>query len=302
MTHPYLQANLHERAYQTPHCMHSESSFYELTFPGGSLSLEKPRIMGILNITPDSFYAESRVMSAAELEDVAGKMIAEGADILDIGGQSTRPGAQRIDANTESERVLPAIETVRKAFPDICISVDTFYSDVAEASCRLGANIINDVSGGSIDPRMFSIAAKCSVPYVLTHIQGEPQTMQSNPQYSDVVAEVLNYFNEKISQLKSVGVQQIIIDPGFGFGKTTQHNLRLLKELHLFDALNYPILAGLSRKRTLQQLIGRDASETMNATTVANTIALMNHASILRVHDVREAKEAILIVNALNEV
>ena len=258
--------------------------------------------MGILNITPDSFYAESRVMSAAELEEVAGKMIAEGADILDIGGQSTRPGAQRIDAYMESQRVLPAIETVRKAFPDICISVDTFYSEVAEGACRAGANIINDVSGGSIDSRMFSIAAKCHVPYVLTHIQGEPQTMQSNPQYSDVVAEVLNYFNEKINQLKSVGVQQIIIDPGFGFGKTVQHNLRLLKELHLFDALNYPILAGLSRKRTLQQLIGRDASETMNATTVANTIALMNHASILRVHDVREAKEAILIVNALNEV
>ena len=282
--------------------MHSESSFYELTFPGGRLSLENPRIMGILNITPDSFYAESRVMSAAELEEVAGKMIAEGADILDIGGQSTRPGAQRVDAYTESQRVLPAIETVRKAFPDICISVDTFYSEVAEGACRAGANIINDVSGGSIDSRMFSIAAKCHVPYVLTHIQGEPQTMQSNPQYSDVVAEVLNYFNEKINQLKSVGVQQIIIDPGFGFGKTVQHNLRLLKELHLFDALNYPILAGLSRKRTLQQLIGRDASETMNATTVANTIALMNHASILRVHDVREAKEAILIVNALNEV
>ena len=297
-----MHANLHERAYQTPHCMHSESSFYELTFPGGSLSLEKPRIMGILNITPDSFYAESRVMSPAELEEVAGKMIAEGADILDIGGQSTRPGAQRIDAKTESKRVLPAIETVRKAFPDICISVDTFYSEVAEGACRAGANIINDVSGGSIDSCMFSIAAKCSVPYVLTHIQGEPQTMQSNPQYSDVVAEVLNYFNEKISQMKSAGVQQIIIDPGFGFGKTIQHNLRLLKELHLFDALNYPILAGLSRKRTLQQLIGRDASETMNATTVANTIALMNHASILRVHDVREAKEAILIVNALNEV
>ncbi len=297
-----MHANLHESAYQTQACMNSESSFYELTFPGGSLSLEKPRIMGILNITPDSFYAESRVLSATELEEVAGNMIKEGADILDIGGQSTRPGAQRLDAHTESDRVLEAITTVRKAFPEICISVDTFYSEVAEASCRLGANIINDVSGGSIDSSMFSTAAKCNVPYVLTHIQGEPQTMQGNPQYTDVVAEVLNYFNEKINELKSAGVQQIIIDPGFGFGKTIQHNLRLLKELHLFDALNYPILAGISRKRTLQQLIGRDASETLNATTVANTIALMNHASILRVHDVREAKEAVLIINALNEV
>jgi dihydropteroate synthase len=164
-----------------------------------------------------------------------------------------------------------------------------------------GANIINDISGGTIDLHMFTTAAKCQVPYVLTHIQGEPQTMQSNPQYTDVVAEVLNYFNSKIEQLKSAGVNQIIIDPGFGFGKTIQHNLRLLKELHLFGALNCPVLAGLSRKKTLQQLINRDVSETLNATTVANTIALMNNAAIIRVHDVRAAKEAVLIVDALNK-
>jgi len=294
-----LHANLHERVYQTQRCMNSESPFYELTFPGGSLSLDKPRIMGILNITSDSFYAESRVMSLSEVVEVAGKMIEEGADILDIGGQSTRPGSDRIDAVTEMSRVLPAIEAVRKAFPDMCISIDTFYSEVAEAACAGGANIINDISGGSIDPNMFSIAAKCNVPYVLTHIQGEPQTMQHNPQYTDVVAEVLNYFNAKIEQLKIAGVHQIIIDPGFGFGKTIQHNLRLLKELHLFGALNYPVLAGLSRKKTLQQLVNRDAANTLNATTVANTIALMNQASIIRVHDVREAKEAMLIVDAL---
>jgi dihydropteroate synthase len=190
---------------------------------------------------------------------------------------------------------------VRSAFPAICISVDTFYSEVAEAACMAGANIINDISGGTIDLHMFTTAAKCQVPYVLTHIQGEPQTMQSNPQYTDVVAEVLNYFNSKIEQLKSAGVNQIIIDPGFGFGKTIQHNLRLLKELHLFGALNCPVLAGLSRKKTLQQLINRDVSETLNATTVANTIALMNNAAIIRVHDVRAAKEAVLIVDALNK-
>jgi len=295
-----LHANLHERAYQTQRCMNSESPFYELTFPGGSLSLDKPRIMGILNITSDSFYAESRVMSLSEVVEVAGKMIEEGADILDIGGQSTRPGSQRIDAKAELDRVIPTIEMVRRAFPAICISVDTFYGALAEAACAAGANIINDISGGSLDPLMFSTAAKCKVPYVLTHIQGEPQTMQNNPHYNDVVAEVLNYFNEKIEQLKTQGVNQIIIDPGFGFGKTMQHNLRLLKELHLFGALNYPILAGLSRKRTLQQLVARDASGTLNATTVANTIALMNQASIIRVHDIREAKEAMLIVDALN--
>ena len=281
--------------------MNSESSFYELTFPGGSLSLDQPRIMGILNVTPDSFYSDSRVMRIADLIDRAGQMIEEGADILDLGGQSTRPGSERIDAHKEMERVIPAIESVRKEFPSICISVDTFYSTVAESACVAGANIINDISGGSMDQQMFAIAAKCNVPYVLTHIQGEPQTMQNSPQYIDVVAEVLNYFNEKIEQLKSVGVNQIIIDPGFGFGKTLQNNLRLLKELHLFSALNYPVLAGLSRKRTLQQLINRDASATLNATTVANTIALMNQASIIRVHDVREAKEASIIVDALNK-
>jgi len=294
-----LHANLHERTYQTLLGMNSESSFYELTYPGGSLSLEQPRIMGILNITPDSFYAGSRVLSTTELIEIAGNMIKEGADILDIGGQSTRPGSERIDATTELSRVLPAIEAVRKAFPDIWISVDTFNSDVAEAACAGGANIINDISAGSIDPKIFSIAGKYNIPYVLTHIQGEPQTMQHNPQYTDVVAEVLNYFNAKIEQLKIAGVNQIIIDPGFGFGKTMQHNLRLLKELHLFGALNYPVLAGLSRKKTLQQLVNRDVADTLNATTVANTIALMNQASIIRVHDVREAKEAMLIVDAL---
>jgi dihydropteroate synthase len=296
-----LHANLHERANQTPTAMNSESAFYELTYPGGSLSLDRPRIMGILNITPDSFYSESRVLGSTELEELAGKMIEEGADILDIGGQSTRPGAERLNANSETERVLPAIETVRKAFPNICISVDTFYGEVAEIACNAGANIINDVSGGSLDSTIFSIAAKYQVPYVLTHMQGEPQTMQSNPQYTDVVAEVLNYFNEKITLLKRTGVQQIIVDPGFGFGKTMHHNLRLLKELHLFDTLNCPILAGLSRKKTLQEIIGRDASSALNATTVANTIALINHASILRVHDVREAKETALIVHAMNK-
>jgi dihydropteroate synthase len=228
-------------------------------------------------------------------------MIEDGADILDLGGQSTRPGSERIDAKTELDRAIPAIEAVRSAFPAMCISVDTFYSEVAEAACRAGANIINDISGGSIDSQLFSIASKYEVPYVLTHIQGEPQTMQNNPQYTDVVAEVLNYFNAKIEQLKSAGVNQIIIDPGFGFGKTMQHNLRLLRELHLFGALNFPILAGLSRKKTLQQLINRDVSETLNATTVANTIALMNNAAIIRVHDVRAAKEAAIIVDALNK-
>lgn len=280
--------------------MTTESPFYELTFPGGHLSLEKPRIMGILNITPDSFHSDSRVHHEAAILQRAAQMIEEGADILDFGGQSTRPGAERLAAKAELERVVPAITLVRNAYPGICISVDTFYSEVAGAAHEAGANIINDISGGTLDPNMFSTAGELGIPYVLTHIQGEPQTMQHNPKYTDVVAEVLNYFNDRIKKLNAFGAHQIIIDPGFGFGKTMQHNLRLLKELHLFGALNYPILAGLSRKKTLQQLVNRDASETLNATTVANTIALMNNASIIRVHDVREAKEAVLIVDALN--
>jgi dihydropteroate synthase len=281
--------------------MISETPFYELTYPGGRLSLDKPRIMGILNITPDSFHAESRFLETTTLLDRAKSMIHEGADILDIGGQSTRPGATRISAKEELNRVLPAIREVRREFPTICISIDTFYSEVAQAACSEGANIINDISGGTIDSAIVHVAASCKVPYVLTHIQGEPQTMQNNPHYTDVVAEVLNYFNEKITAFRSIGELQLIIDPGFGFGKSQQHNLQLLRELHLFGVLNYPILAGLSRKKTLQQLVNKDAAHTLNATTVANTIALMNNASIIRVHDVSEAKEAMLIVDALNK-
>jgi dihydropteroate synthase len=280
--------------------MVSDSSFYELTYPGGSMLLDTPKVMGILNLTPDSFFADSRISAEKELLARAQEMIAAGADILDVGGQSTRPGAERLDAQTELNRVLPAVRLLRNAFPDICLSVDTFYSEVATEAFAAGANIINDISGGSLDPNMFATVAKLQVPYVLTHIQGEPQTMQHNPNYDDVVAEVLNYFSDKIEQLRSLGAQQIIIDPGFGFGKSLQHNLQLLRSLHLFTTLNCPVLAGLSRKKTLQLLVGKDASETLNATTVANTIALMNNASILRVHDVREAKEAVQIVTALN--
>jgi dihydropteroate synthase len=280
--------------------MVSDSSFYELTYPGGSMLLDTPKVMGILNLTPDSFFVDSRISAEKELLARAQEMIAAGADILDVGGQSTRPGAERLDAQTELNRVLPAVRLLRNAFPNICLSVDTFYSEVAAEACAAGANIINDISGGSLDPNMFATVAKLQVPYVLTHIQGEPQTMQQNPNYDDVVAEVLNYFSEKTEQLRSLGAQHIIIDPGFGFGKSLQHNLQLLRSLHLFTTLNCPVLAGLSRKKTLQLLVGKDASETLNATTVANTIALMNNASILRVHDVLEAKEAVQIVTALN--
>ena len=282
--------------------MVSDSSFYELTFPGGRLSLLEPKVMGILNLTPDSFHEDSRIAADSELLLRAKQMIDAGASIIDVGGQSTRPGAERLDTKTEMQRVIPAIGLLRNSFPDICISIDTFYSEVAEEACASGANIVNDISGGSLDPNMFSSVAQLQVPYVLTHIQGEPQTMQHNPNYVDVVAEVLNYFSQKIEELQSAGVgaRQIIVDPGFGFGKSMHHNLQLLRGLHLFTTLNCPILVGLSRKKSLQLIVGKDASEALNATTVANTIALMNNASIVRVHDVREAVEAVKIVTAMN--
>lgn len=281
--------------------MTEETTFFELSLNGRRLSLKHPLVMGILNITPDSFHSGSRIDSADSLLRRAEAMIQEGADILDIGGQSSRPGATRLSAEEESSRVIPAIAAVKKEFPEVIISVDTFYSGVAREASHAGAEIINDISGGSIDPDMFRTAAELCLPYVLTHIQGEPQTMQNSPQYTDVVGEVVNYFTEKINQLKSAGVNQIILDPGFGFGKRNEHNLRLLKEMHLFCSLGYPLLAGLSRKKTLQTIIGSNADGALNITTSANTIALMHGASILRVHDVKEAKEAVLLCNALQQ-
>jgi len=281
--------------------MTEETTFFELSLKGRQLSLKHPLVMGILNITPDSFHTDSRIGSTGDLLRRAEGMIREGADILDIGGQSSRPGALRLSAEDECRRAIPAITAVRREFPEVVISVDTFYAEVARQASHAGADIINDISGGNIDSEMFSTAAKLDMPYVLTHIQGEPQTMQNKPVYIDVVGEVVNYFTEKIKHLKDVGVTQIILDPGFGFGKRNEHNLRLLKEMHLFCSLGYPLLAGLSRKKTLQTIISADAENALNITTSANTIALMHGASILRVHDVKEAKEAVLLFNALQQ-
>lgn len=275
------------------------STFFELSFHGRLLSLAQPRVMGILNVTPDSFHAGSRVSTLQQIVDRAGSMIEQGADILDIGGQSTRPGAIRISADEELSRVLPGLAEVRKYYPDSIISIDTFYSEVALNCCNNGADIINDVSGGSLDYRMFDVAGQLGVPYILTHILGEPQTMQQHAQYTDATGEIINYFNAKIQSLKEHGVKQIILDPGFGFGKLAQHNLQILRNLHVFSTLGYPILAGLSRKKTLQSIINKGPDDTLNITTSANTIALINGASILRVHDVKEAVEAVALYTAM---
>jgi dihydropteroate synthase len=266
---------------------------------GGKLiHAEKPMIMGILNLTPDSFYTVSRTSEEAIIER-ARLMISEGADILDLGGQSTRPGAERISAEEEWSRVELGLVAIRKAFPEILISIDTFYASVAEKAVRQGANIINDVSAGSIDPGMFETAGRLRVPYVLMHMQGEPQSMQNSPSYSNVVQDIIFFFSQKINELRKAGVKDILLDPGFGFGKTIDHNYSILSKLEEFKILECPLLIGMSRKKMIQSATGTDAENALSGTIAANTIALLNGASILRVHDVQAAKDAISIVHFL---
>jgi dihydropteroate synthase len=276
----------------------NEFSPFTLQVGGKLISAEKPMIMGILNLTPDSFYTVSRTSEEAIIER-ARLMISEGADILDLGGQSTRPGAERISAEEEWSRVELGLVAIRKAFPEILISIDTFYASVAEKAVRQGANIINDVSAGSIDPSMFETAGRLRVPYVLMHMQGEPQSMQNSPSYSNVVQDIIFFFSQKINELRKAGVKDILLDPGFGFGKTIDHNYSILSKLEEFKILECPLLIGMSRKKMIQSATGTDAENALSGTIAANTIALLNGASILRVHDVQAAKDAISIVHFL---
>ncbi len=276
----------------------NEFSPFTLQVGGKLISAENPMIMGILNLTPDSFYTVSRTSEEAIIER-ARLMISEGADILDLGGQSTRPGAERISAEEEWSRVELGLVAIRKAFPEILISIDTFYASVAEKAVQQGANIINDVSAGSIDPSMFETAGRLRVPYVLMHMQGEPQSMQNSPSYSNVVQDIIFFFSQKINELRKAGVKDILLDPGFGFGKTIDHNYSILSKLEEFKILECPLLIGMSRKKMIQSATGTDAENALSGTIAANTIALLNGASILRVHDVQAAKDAISIVHFL---
>ncbi len=271
---------------------------YTLNCKGRLLTLEQPVVMGILNITPDSFYGSSRVQHAGELVIKARQMIAEGATILDIGGQSSRPGSKPISAAEELQRVLPAIETVKQNFPETFISVDTFYAAVAKAAVQAGADIINDISAGEMDAAMIDTVASLKIPYIAMHMKGTPATMQQNPVYEDVTGEVLDYFIQKTEQCSKAGINDIILDPGFGFGKTIEHNLQLLKKLEVMQILKKPVMAGLSRKSTIYKILGVTAEEALNGTTVLNTIALTKGATILRVHDVKAAVEAIKLFTA----
>jgi len=262
---------------------------------GKLINLATPKVMGIINITPDSFYATSRKPSVDEALQQAEKMLADGATFLDVGAYSSRPGASDIAVAEETDRLLPVIEAIVAAFPDAVLSVDTFRSKVAEAAIKAGAHIINDISGGTLDADMFATVARLQVPYILMHMKGTPQTMVKQAQYDDVFNEVLEYFVSKYQQLKQLGVHDVIIDPGFGFAKKQEHNYELMKRMQNFDVLELPLLAGISRKKMVYGLLGGTAADALNGTTVLNTIALNKGANILRVHDVKEAVEAVKI-------
>jgi dihydropteroate synthase len=261
---------------------------------GGKLiDLSTPKVMGIINITPDSFYADSRKISVEAVLTQAEEMLREGADVLDIGAYSSRPGAADIGTAEETDRLLPAIQAITQHFPDAVISVDTFRAQVANAAISAGAHIINDISGGELDVDMFATVARLNVPYILMHMKGTPQNMTSLAVYEDVFAEVFDYFAKKIYALKQLGVHDVILDPGFGFAKKAEHSYALLNRMQEFEQLQLPILVGVSRKRMIYGLLASDASRALNGTTVLNTIALMKGAGILRVHDVKPAVEAV---------
>jgi dihydropteroate synthase len=265
---------------------------------GKLLNLDTPVVMGIINATPDSFYQGHLQYGLDEIGALAARMISEGASILDIGGQSTRPGSERISVQEETDRVIPVIERIHKYHPGMILSIDTYNSDVAKAAVAAGASIVNDISGGNMDAAMIPAVAALKVPYICMHMQGTPETMQQAPEYKDLLKEIVEFFIEKLETCKKAGITDLIIDPGFGFGKTIEHNFSLLKELPAFSIFDRPLLAGISRKSTIYRTLGVTAGEALNGTTVLNTIALMNGASILRVHDVKQACEAVRLFNA----
>ena len=273
---------------------------YTLNCKGKLIIIDQPLVMGIINATPDSFVEGHLTAGIDAILKLAAGMIDAGADILDIGGQSTRPGSIRVAPNEEAERVIPVIEQIHHGFPDTIISVDTYHSEVARLAVNAGASIVNDISGGEMDPAMIPTVASLKVPYICMHMQGTPETMQTAPTYQDIVLEILDYFIKKLDDCRRAGIVDTIIDPGFGFGITTAHNFTLLKDLHRFKMLGKPILVGLSRKKTICQTLGIKPSEALNGTTVLNTLAIQNSADILRVHDVKEAKQVVSLLNAFN--
>jgi dihydropteroate synthase len=272
---------------------------FTLNCKGRLLIIHEPIVMGILNITPDSFYAGSRFLENNRIIDTVGRMIEDGATILDIGGQSTRPGAEKIAADEEAERVVPVIEKIRKTFPNLFISVDTYYAAVARPSVIAGADIVNDISAGLLDPGMPEAVVQLNVPIIAMHMKGTPQTMQGLAHYEHLIPEILEYFIERISHLEAAGIKDIILDPGFGFAKTIEQNFLLLAGLENLKILQKPVLAGLSRKSMIYKTLKTTPEASLNGTTALNTIALTKGANILRVHDVKEAAECIKLTSQL---
>jgi len=280
-----------------------EKNFFEpkksLNVKGRLIDLSKPKVMGILNITPDSFYSSSRTKSVSEALSQAEKFLQEGATFIDIGGYSSRPGATDISADEELHRLMPVVEAISKMLPEAIISIDTFRAKVAEETIYAGAHVVNDISAGDMDAKMFETVARLQVPYIIMHMQGTPQNMQQNPTYQNVTLEVVDYLAKKIAKLRSMKIHDVIIDPGFGFGKTIAHNYQLLNEMEAFKIFKLPILAGFSRKGMIHKVLGIAAAEALNGTSVLNTIALQKGAGILRVHDVKEAVECVKLVEML---
>lgn len=273
---------------------------YTFQIKGRVYSLDKPKLMGILNLTPDSFFEGSRVsQEEKKILGTSEKMISEGADFLDLGGYSTRPGALDISVEEEIQRVAPAISLIKREFPEILISVDTFRSEVAKVAVESGADLINDISAGNLDSKMLETVAHLGVPYIAMHMRGTPQTMQEETAYQDLVPEILYYFSEKLEVFRKLGIKDVIIDPGFGFAKTREQNFQLLRDLKSFQRLGLPILAGVSRKSMIYKTLQISASEALNGTTALNMFALLQGANILRVHDVKEAKETVTLFEQL---
>ncbi|MBQ4820646.1 dihydropteroate synthase [Aquimarina sp. MMG016] len=263
---------------------------------GSLIDLSTPRVMGILNLTPDSFYDGGKYKDEKQILDKVERMLSEEATFIDLGGYSSRPGAQDITKSEELTRILPVVELLMKKFPNILLSIDTFRSDIAKPCIEAGAAIVNDISAGNLDPKMIPTVGKLKVPYIMMHMKGNPQTMKSMDHYDDLIKEIQLYFSAKVAEARKAGISDIIIDPGFGFAKNITQNFELLQKLYLLKFQDLPILAGVSRKSMIYKTLNNTPSESLNGTTSLNTIALLNGASILRVHDVKEAVECIKLV------
>lgn len=273
---------------------------YTINVGGKLMDLGEPQVMGILNVTPDSFYSASRKNTEQEIADRVQAILAEGGSMIDIGAYSSRPGADDVSAEEEMDRLRGGLKILRNIAPDAVVSVDTFRADVAKMCVEeFGVQIINDISGGELDDRMFDTVAALGVPYILMHMKGDPQTMQNGPHYDDLLAEMLRYFGTKVQQLHELGVKDVILDPGFGFSKTLEHNYELMNRMQDLQVLELPMLVGISRKSMIYRLLGTSPEEALNGTSVLNTLALLKGASILRVHDVKAAVEVVQIVKKM---